>query len=271
MFGEQHRTARLLAIRGLISTKMVEGTPVRDHMLKMMRYINELDILRAIMDAETQIDIVLSSLCGSFKEFVMTCHMNKMTMTLTELMNQLQTTEDLQKSKKKSAFLVEGNVPSSPKPKGKGKGRAKGQGSKKNKPTVKNKKNFKKKKSTKGNDRCFHCGKPGQWKRNCRSYLAAKQGNKPTSSMLPLFVVETNMIGPVFSYCVDTGATSHICNILHGFRKIKRLAEGELTLQVGTEATVVFQAVGDYVLTFLGGYLIIKDCLYVTSKGQGRR
>ncbi|XP_077242511.1 uncharacterized protein LOC143883025 [Tasmannia lanceolata] len=52
IFGEQHRTTRLLAIRGLISTKMVEGTPVRDHMLKMIGYLNELDILGAIMDAE---------------------------------------------------------------------------------------------------------------------------------------------------------------------------------------------------------------------------
>ncbi|XP_077242499.1 uncharacterized protein LOC143883013 [Tasmannia lanceolata] len=143
-FGEQHRTARLLAIIGLISTKMVEETSVRDHMLKKMGYLNELDILGVIMDAKTQIDIVLSSLCGSFKEFVMTYHMNKMTTSLIELMNQLQTAEDLQKSNKKSIFLAEGNVPSAPKPKGKGKGRTKGQGSKKNKPVVNNKKNFKK-------------------------------------------------------------------------------------------------------------------------------
>ncbi|XP_077222147.1 uncharacterized protein LOC143855991 [Tasmannia lanceolata] len=84
IFGEQHRTARLLAIRGLISTNVVERTIVRDHMLKMMGYLNELDILGAIMDAATQIDIVLSSLCGSFKEFIMTYHKNKMTMSLTE-------------------------------------------------------------------------------------------------------------------------------------------------------------------------------------------
>ncbi|XP_077223985.1 uncharacterized protein LOC143857445 [Tasmannia lanceolata] len=72
IFREQHRTVRLLVIRGLISTKMVEGTPVRDHMLKMMGSLNELDISGAIMDAEMQIDIILSSLCGSFKEFFMT-------------------------------------------------------------------------------------------------------------------------------------------------------------------------------------------------------
>ncbi|XP_077248021.1 uncharacterized protein LOC143887737 [Tasmannia lanceolata] len=70
MFRQQHRTAMLLAIRGLISTKMVEGPPVRDQMLKMMGCLNELDILGAIVDAETHIDIVLSSLCGSLKELL---------------------------------------------------------------------------------------------------------------------------------------------------------------------------------------------------------
>ncbi|XP_077217964.1 uncharacterized protein LOC143852464 [Tasmannia lanceolata] len=40
------------------------------------------------------------------------------------------------------------------------------------------------------------------------------------------------------------GVTSHIYNILQGFRKIKRLTEGKLTLQVGTEATTDVQAIG---------------------------
>ncbi|XP_077249427.1 uncharacterized protein LOC143888978 [Tasmannia lanceolata] len=66
MFGEHSRSARMIAIKGLVSTKMVEGTPVRDHVLKMMGFLNELDVLGAIMDAETHVDIVLSSLSSSF-------------------------------------------------------------------------------------------------------------------------------------------------------------------------------------------------------------
>ncbi|XP_077242501.1 uncharacterized protein LOC143883015 [Tasmannia lanceolata] len=90
LFGEQNCTARLIAIKGHVSTKMVEGTPIRDHMLKMMGFLNELDILEAIMNAEMQIDMVFASLPGSFKDFIMTYHMNKLTMLLTELLNQLQ-------------------------------------------------------------------------------------------------------------------------------------------------------------------------------------
>ncbi|XP_077222061.1 uncharacterized protein LOC143855891 [Tasmannia lanceolata] len=62
LFGVQNRTARLIVIKGLVCTKMVDGNPVRDHMLKMMGFLNELDILGAIMDAEMQIDILLTSL-----------------------------------------------------------------------------------------------------------------------------------------------------------------------------------------------------------------
>ncbi|XP_077251908.1 uncharacterized protein LOC143891155 [Tasmannia lanceolata] len=127
LFGAQNHTISLIGIKGLVSTKMVEGTPVRDHMLKIMSFLNELDILGAIMDAKTQIDSVLASLPGSFKEFVMTYHINKLTMTLTKLLNQLQSTEDLQKVNKKSVLLAEDDVHSFSKLKGKGKRRGKGQ------------------------------------------------------------------------------------------------------------------------------------------------
>ncbi|XP_077247228.1 uncharacterized protein LOC143886944 [Tasmannia lanceolata] len=231
LFGEQNRTTRLIAIKGLVSTKIVEGTPVMDYMLEMMGFLNELDILGAIMDAETQIDI---------------------------------STEDLKKVNKKSVFLAEDNVPSVSKPKGKGKRRGKGQASKKKVLVVKNKKTFKKK-STKSNDACFYCGKPGRWKRNYRSYLACKQGDKPSQGMSQVFIAETNMIGPAFFWCVDTGATSHICNVLQGLRISRRLTDDKLNLQVGSDTIVAVQAMGDYFLTFSRGYLLLKDCLYVPS------
>ncbi|XP_077251857.1 uncharacterized protein LOC143891094 [Tasmannia lanceolata] len=158
MFGEQDRSARQIAIKGLVSTKMVERTLVRVHMLKMMGYLNDLEVLEAMLDGESQVDKVLASLPPSFSDFVMNYNMNKLLMTLTELLNHLQSTVDLQKKNKKSSFLVETNVVSTPKPKGKGKRKSRGQRSKKNIFKVKNKKTFKKK-STKTNDACFHYGK----------------------------------------------------------------------------------------------------------------
>ena len=47
MFGKQSRSARQTAMKNLMSTKMVEGILVREHVLKMISFINELDMLVA--------------------------------------------------------------------------------------------------------------------------------------------------------------------------------------------------------------------------------
>ncbi|XP_077249201.1 uncharacterized protein LOC143888650 [Tasmannia lanceolata] len=54
MFGEQNRTTRKLVIKGLVCTKTVEGTPAREHMLKMIAYFNKLDVLQpSSLDSES--------------------------------------------------------------------------------------------------------------------------------------------------------------------------------------------------------------------------
>ena len=47
MFGEHNRAGRQVAMRALLNMKMAEGTPVRDHVLKMISHLNELEILGA--------------------------------------------------------------------------------------------------------------------------------------------------------------------------------------------------------------------------------
>ncbi|XP_077215666.1 uncharacterized protein LOC143850293 [Tasmannia lanceolata] len=106
MFGQQNRSARQIAIKGLVSTKIVEGTPVKDHMLKMMGYLKELEVFGAMLDAESQVDMVLTSLPPSFNDFVMNYHMNKLSMMLIELLNHLQSTEDFQKKNKKILLRI---------------------------------------------------------------------------------------------------------------------------------------------------------------------
>ena len=69
MFGDQNRAGRQVAMKALLNTKMAEGCPVRDHVLKMIAHLNELEILGAEIDGESQVDIVLMSLPESFKNF----------------------------------------------------------------------------------------------------------------------------------------------------------------------------------------------------------
>ncbi|XP_077215735.1 uncharacterized protein LOC143850361 [Tasmannia lanceolata] len=104
IFVEQNRRARQIAIKVLVSTKMVEGTLVRDHMLKMMDYLNELEVLEAMLDGKSQVNMVLASLPPSFNSSVINYHMNKLSMMLTELLNHLQSTEDLQKKNKNPPY-----------------------------------------------------------------------------------------------------------------------------------------------------------------------
>ena len=77
MFGDQNHAGRLVAMKALLNTKMVEGTSIRDHVLKMIAHLNELEILGVEIDGETQVDIVLISLPDSFKNFCLNYSMSK--------------------------------------------------------------------------------------------------------------------------------------------------------------------------------------------------
>ena len=57
MFGDQNRAGRQVAMKALLNTKMAEGTPVQDHVLKMISHLNELDILGVEIDGESQVDM----------------------------------------------------------------------------------------------------------------------------------------------------------------------------------------------------------------------
>ena len=79
-----------IAMKALLSTKMTEGTLVRDHVLKMMSHLNELEILGAEIDGESQVDIVLMSLLESFKNFYLNYSISKGSFSLVELLKVLR-------------------------------------------------------------------------------------------------------------------------------------------------------------------------------------
>ena len=59
MFGLQGRLARQRAMREFLSSKMSEGSPVQDHLLKMFDHLNTLEILGAEIDGESHVDMIL--------------------------------------------------------------------------------------------------------------------------------------------------------------------------------------------------------------------
>ena len=79
----------------LMSTQTTEGTLVQEYVLKMIYFINKLDMINVEMDSETKVDAILASLPNSFNQLVMNYNMNKMNVTLFELLEMLQEIEDL--------------------------------------------------------------------------------------------------------------------------------------------------------------------------------
>ncbi|XP_024046546.1 uncharacterized protein LOC112499346 [Citrus sinensis] len=124
MFGHSTRSARQAALKGIMNSKMGKGTRVRDHVLKMMDYLNDVEIQGAQIDNNSKIDMVLKSLPETFKEFKVNYNMNKRNMTLTELMNELHSVEEIYCSEKslRSINITEKASSSRPKSKGKGMG-----------------------------------------------------------------------------------------------------------------------------------------------------
>ena len=51
MFGELNRPAKQIAMQKIMNANMLEGTPVRVYVLKMIGYLNELETLGANIDA----------------------------------------------------------------------------------------------------------------------------------------------------------------------------------------------------------------------------
>ena len=106
-------------MRLIVNTKMAQGTPIREHCLKTISYLNTLEVLGADINGESQVDMIIQSLLESFKEFRLNYNMNKKIYTFSELMNELVVAEGILVKADVDTNMAEA---SSSKPKSKGKG-----------------------------------------------------------------------------------------------------------------------------------------------------
>ncbi|KAJ9553286.1 LOW QUALITY PROTEIN: hypothetical protein OSB04_017331 [Centaurea solstitialis] len=153
MFQTQARTERYDATKAFNECKMIKGTSVSDHVMKMKRHLDHLERLGHPVPLQLATDTILNSLSEDYRPFVVNYNMNNMEKSIAELHSMLKTAELNMgnKNKTKDVLMVPVQaVQSAPK---KGKGKGKGKKVKPNKARTEN--------------RCFTCNEVGHWRQNC--------------------------------------------------------------------------------------------------------
>ncbi|KAJ9544397.1 hypothetical protein OSB04_024104 [Centaurea solstitialis] len=188
MFQTQARTERYDATKAFNECKMIKGTSVSDHVMKMKRHLDHLERLGHPVPLQLATDTILNSLSEDYRPFVVNYNMNNMEKTIAELHSMLKTTELNMgnKNKTKDVLMVKdgwvkkknGHASTS---KGKGpvqaiqsapkKGKSKGKG-KKVKPN-----------KARTENRCFTCNEVGHWRQNWPKHHEAGRNHSSTQQL----------------------------------------------------------------------------------------
>ena len=89
MFGQPSELQRHEALVSVMTAKMKDMTFVREHVLRMMTHFNTAETHRGRIDERSQVTMIMETLPKSFLQFKSNYVMNKLTFTLTQLLNEL--------------------------------------------------------------------------------------------------------------------------------------------------------------------------------------
>ena len=93
MFQEQACIERFSTIKESLSCKMVAGSLVSPHVLKMKGHLDHLKKLGLPISQELATDIILQTLLDAYDGFVMNYNMHNMEKTISKLHEMLKTVE----------------------------------------------------------------------------------------------------------------------------------------------------------------------------------
>ena len=91
MFGQPSNQLHHDTFKAAMNAKMKPRTSVREHVLKMINWLNEAEIHGTMIDERTQVSMILESLSPTFLQFKSNHVINKLSYNMTQLLNKLQT------------------------------------------------------------------------------------------------------------------------------------------------------------------------------------
>ncbi|KAL0457606.1 UNVERIFIED_CONTAM: hypothetical protein Slati_0387800 [Sesamum latifolium] len=236
----------------------------------MLSLVEKLEDLKAGLNNDTYIDVILQSLPPSYDPFIVNYNMNGLEKSIHELINMLVQYEATIHKSEPAVFVGE---TSTSKAKCKGARRWKEEGKKTTvtatastggappaalyvAPKEKGKGKVGDSQRSKTNDVCMHCQEKGHWKRECPQLL----------SNLGIFVVEVNMISNSASWVLDIGCGAHICNDLQVLKRSRKLSKDEMVQRLGDGKAVAAEAVGSLSLVVSNHIRIyLKNCYFVLN------
>ena len=169
MFGGQETLARQTAITNIMNSKMKPGTPIKDHMLKLMGYFAEAKENGANLEPKIQSEMVFSSLSRDFVGFKAAYNLGEKELELTQLMKQLQSYEVMMNGGKPITGEANLAVASTSGPI-RGRKRKHAKEYMESSSTGPSKKKGKKKKKDVSKVLCFFCDNKGHFKRDCPEF-----------------------------------------------------------------------------------------------------
>ncbi|KAJ9547073.1 hypothetical protein OSB04_019616 [Centaurea solstitialis] len=225
MFQTQERTERYDATKAFNECKMIKGTSVSDHVMKMKWHMDHLERLGHPVPLQLAMETTLNSLSEDYKPFVINYNMNNMEKTIAELHSMLKTAELNMgaKNKTKDVLMVkDGGVKKKHRYGGtnKGKGPVQAiQSAPKFRENIKGKGKGKKVKPNKARteNRCFTCNEVGHWRQNCpKRHEAGKLGVSPDLQVQGIWN-ETSFQPSCQFDAIDPTKTQQIYNDLRVF------------------------------------------------------
>ncbi|KAF5956145.1 hypothetical protein HYC85_009001 [Camellia sinensis] len=86
---------------------------------------------------------------------------------------------------------------------------------------------------------CWHCGKVGHFRNECRSYKKKQEASNAKNKFVAV-VSEVNMLEDAGDWWVDLGATRHVCNDKSRFTTYEQVSDG-IVLYTGNSSTATIK------------------------------